>query len=253
MNSHVGKKGALWSLYERVVMVIGLGSLAAICLAWLPLAMLLHPVLPKATGQRVGRFCISQGMRLYLRILSLISFRFDLAELDQLRDAGPLIIAANHPSLLDVVMITSRLPNVFCVMKSSLMNNPLLGSAARLAGYVRNDGAFAMILNSRRTLANGSQLVVFPEGSRTQHFPVDPLMPSFAVIAQRSHTPVQTVFLEFSTPYLGKAWPLFRPPTLPLYCRARLGKRFPPPANAQAFSQELHAYFSREIQAVSTS
>jgi hypothetical protein len=58
---------------------------------------------------------------------------------------------------------------------------------------------------------------------------------------------VQTVLIEFSTPYLGKAWPLFRRPMLPLSCRIRLGKVLPPPTNIQAFTAEIEAYFRSEL------
>ena len=89
--------------------------------------------------------------------------------------------------------------------------------------------------------------MLFPEGSRTSHFPVDPMAPTLGMIARRAGVPVQTVLLDFSTAYLGKAWPLFRPPVLPLTVRARLGRRFDPPADHTAFTADLEAYFSREV------
>jgi hypothetical protein len=58
---------------------------------------------------------------------------------------------------------------------------------------------------------------------------------------------VQTLIIEFSTPYLGKAWPLWRRPVLPLSCRIRLGRRFEPPADVAAFTAELEAYFRSEM------
>lgn len=238
----------LWVVYEHVAMVIGLGSLAVMCLVWLPFAMLLHPVLSKRTGQRLGRWVISRVFRFYLGVLStLCACRFDLDELEGLQHQGPLIVAANHPSLLDAVLIVSRLPNAVCVMKASLMDNILLGSAARLARYIRNDGVMQIIRQSREELQQGGQLVIFPEGSRTSRFPLDPLPPTLGMIARRSATPVQTVFLEFSTPYLGKHWPLFRKPTLPLHCRARLGRRFAAPTDHADFSRELERYFRSEV------
>lgn len=248
MSERRPPNGPLWTLYEHVAMVIGLGSLAALCLAWLPFAMLLHPLLPRTVGQRLGRRVIMGGFHFYLRLLSgLCSCRFDLSELDTLRDQGPLIIAANHPSLLDAVLIVSRLPNVVCVMKAALMLHPLFGSAARLARYIRNDGMLQIVQQSRETLQTGAQVLIFPEGTRTKAFPLDPLTPTLGLIARRSGAPVQTVFLEFSTPYLGKAWPLFRKPTLPLHCRARLGRRFDAPTDHSAFTQTLEAYFRQEL------
>lgn len=238
----------LWRAYEIAAMGLGLGSLAILCLGWLPFALLLHPLLPRRLGQPLGRRAIAAGFRLYLRILTrFCGCRFDLAELDGLGDRGPLIVAANHPSLLDAVLIVSRLPNAVCVMKASLMDNLLFGAAARLARYIRNDAPLAMILKSREELQQGAQLVVFPEGTRTRNFPIDPCLPTIGLISGRAGVPVQTLLIEFSTPYLGKAWPLFRPPVLPLGCRIRLGRSFPPPRDFQAFARELEAYFRSEL------
>jgi 1-acyl-sn-glycerol-3-phosphate acyltransferase len=248
MNERSLRAHPLWTAYEHVAMVVGLGSLALLCLAWLPFAMLLYPLLPKHTGQRLGRWVIMRAFRFYLGLLStLCACRFDLAELDGLRKEGPLIIAANHPSLLDVVLIVSRLPNAVCVMKAGLMDKLLLGSAARLARYIRNDGVMQIIRQSREEIEQGGQLVIFPEGTRTRDFPLDPLPPTLGMIARRSGTPVQTVILDFSTPYLGKSWPMFRKPTLPLHCRARLGRRFEVPTDHVAFTRDLELYFRREI------
>lgn len=239
----------LWAIYEHVAMFIGLGALAVICAIWLPFAMVLRPLLPRRTGQTIGRWVIMAAFRLYLRLLTTFcACRFDLSELDRLRDSDRVIVAANHPSLLDAVLIVSRLPNAICVMKSGLMDNLLLGSAARLAGYVCNDGALQMLRQSREALHEGAQLVMFPEGTRTRTFPLDPLTPTLAMIARRSGAPVQAVLLEFSTPYLGKSWSLFRKPSLPLYCRARLGRRFEARSDHAEFTRELDAHFRQELR-----
>ncbi len=237
----------LWIAYEYAAMVVGLGSLAVLCLLWLPCALMLKPLLPRRIGQPLGRAMISFGFRIYLRMLALFcACRFDLAEIDRLRDQGPLIVAANHPSLLDAVMIVSRLPNAVCVMKAALMDNILFGAAARLARYIRNDAALEMILCARDELEQGAHLVIFPEGSRTLNFPFDACSQSTGLIAGRSKVAVQTLLIDFSTPYLGKTWPLLRRPTLPLRCRIRLGRRFLPPSDIQAFAAELDRYFSSE-------
>lgn len=250
MSERLSARNPLWAAYETIAMVIGLGALAAICLLWLPFAMLLHPLLPRRIGQPLGRAVISGGFRGYLTLLTwLCAARFDLSELDRLRGQGPLIVAANHPSLLDAVMIVSRLPNAVCVMKASLLDNILFGAAARLARYIRNDAPLEMILKAREELRGGAQLVIFPEGTRTVRFPVDACQSAVGLIASRAGVPVQTLLIEFSTPYLGKAWPLFRRPELPLSFRIRLGRRFPPPTDIVAFTAELEAYFHAELDA----
>ncbi len=237
----------LWSVYEHLAMVVGLSALALICLSWTPPALALCPVLPRPLGRWLGRQAIMRGFRLYVGILRLLcACRFDLSEIDALRDQGPMVIAANHPSLLDAVLIASRLPNAVCFMKADLMDNPLLGAGARLARYVRNDNLLTAVLNCRRELQQGAQVLIFPEGTRTVGYPANPLNPlsrSTALIATRAEVPVQTLIVEFSSPYLGKGWPLWRRPSLPLTCRVRLGRRFDAPHNARAFTRELEDYF----------
>ena len=66
-------------------------------------------------------------------------------------------------------------------------------------------------------------------------------------MARRAGVPVQTVFLESNSGYLGKGWGLFRKPEFPLVYRARLGRRFDVPADIAAFSAELEAYFRTEL------
>lgn len=240
--------GRLWRAYETIAMVLGLGMLGLICLVWLPFAMLLHPLLPMRWGRPLGRWLIMIGFRFYLRFLELFcACRFDLDELGALRRDEPMVLVANHPSLLDAVMILSRFPTIACVMKASLMDNLLLGAAARLARYIPNEVPLAMVLNAIEELRDGAPLLLFPEGTRTGAFPVDACTPAAGLIAARADVPVQSLLIEFSTPYLGKAWPLFRRPELPLRCRIRVGRRFPPPADAAAFARELEEYFRGEL------
>lgn len=56
--------------------------------------------------------------------------------------------------------------------------------------------------------------------------PVNPFKGGFVLIAKRASVPVQTVFLEASSPFLGKGWPLTEKPDFPLRYRLRLGERF---------------------------
>ncbi len=242
------RAGRLRTLYEYVLLYAGLGYLGAICLAWTPFAIVLHPLLPAARARRLGRRVITFVFRSYTRFLTCIgACRFDLEALDALRAEGPLILAPNHPCLLDAVMVISRLPNVACIMKAGLMDNVFLGAGARLARYIRNDSPLRMVMSANADLAAGSHLLIFPEGTRTVQSPVNPMMSSVGLIARRAKVPVQTIFIETRSPYLCKGWPLFRKPEMPVTYRVRLGKRFDPPRDVQGFMRELENYFAREL------
>jgi 1-acyl-sn-glycerol-3-phosphate acyltransferase len=239
-----------------VVLLLWLGvisvvwNLIALALLWLPAPL----------GQRIGRAGISLGYRFYWlcgRASGLM--RLDASALDMLRDEpGGLIVAANHPSMLDAMMLVARLPRGVCVMKAGLMHNPLLGAAAKLARYIPNDDPVTLIRRSTACLREGGQLVLFPEGTRTESAPINRLLPGLGRIAQRAGVPVQTVLIETDSPYLGKGWPLWRLPPLPIVFRARLGQRFcvesytppggGPRAATNALMADLDAYFRRELR-----
>ena len=237
-------------MYEYSALCLGLSFLAFLCIAWSPIAAILFWLLPEAWGRWLGRHAITAGFRLYLAVLSLIgACRFDLAALDALRGERSLIIAPNHPSLLDAVMILSRLPDLACILKASLMDNILFGAGARLARYIRNDTGHEMIKRARLDLLQGSHLLLFPEGTRTTRRPVNACKGSTGLISRHAGTPVQTVIIETDSPFLGKHWPLFRRPALPIRYRLRLGRRFDPPEDVRAFTAELERYFADELKA----
>ena len=247
--ANAAKRHLPWAVYEGVAMVIGLGSLALICLSWLPVALLLRQALPRPLGCWAGRRAIAWGFRGYLSILrTLCACRLDLKAMEDLHRQGPMVVVANHPSLLDAVLLLAHLPNAVCVMKAALMDNLLFGAAARLARYVRNDNVLGLLLRCRNELKQGAQVLLFPEGTRTRDFPVDPFLQSAGLIASRAGVPVQALIIEFSTPYLGKGWPIWRRPVLPLQVRVRLGQRFAPPQDVPRFTAELHAYFREELE-----
>ena len=233
-----------WLGLQLQLMGLGLNSLA-----WNGVALLLYPLLPRALGRRIGRAMIAYGYRMFWTIAGYSRMiRLDADVLDALRDEEGLIVVANHPSMLDAVMIVARLPRAACIMKASLAYNPFLGPGARLARYIRNDSAYGMVQCAVRDLEEGGQLVLFPEGTRTTQAPINPFHASFAIIAKRAQVPVQAVFIDTASPYLGKGWPLWRLPPLPIRFTVRLGRRFAPPEDHQALLAEVQAYFAAGVQ-----
>ncbi len=240
--------GWLWPLawlgLQLQLLMLGLMSLG-----WNGVALLLYPLLSRTAGLRIGRAMIARGYGWFWAIARRSGMvRLDAAVLDALRDECGLILVANHPSMLDAVMLVARLPRSACIMKASLMRNPLLGPGARLARYIRNDSAYGMVQHAVQDLRSGGQLVMFPEGTRTTQPPINPFHPSFTLIARHAQVPIQTVFIDTDSPYLGKGWPLWRLPPLPICFSVRLGRRFAPARDHHALRAEIEAYFAAGVQ-----
>ena len=105
------------------------GSLASV--ACVVPAVLLRGVRARLFGQKLihALFRFFAG---YLRASGLVEL--DAGELSALREGGGLIVAANHPCLLDAVLMVSQMPRAVCLMKGSLARNIIFSGTARLAG-----------------------------------------------------------------------------------------------------------------------
>lgn len=240
---HLGRE-----VYQRVLLVFGVLLFSSGSLLFTIVSMTLYPLLPRNLGTRLGRSGITWYFRgLFALLKALGIMRLDLKALDQLRGERGLLIAPNHPSLLDAALVLSRLPDLTCIMKAEIRDSPFLGGGARLARYIRNDTPGQMVRAATGELQDGHQLLVFPEGTRTRSQPINAFKGGFALIAKKSSVPIQTVFIETNSAFLSKGWPLWKKPAMPLVYRARLGRRFHVDGEVKAFVHELEDYFRSEL------
>jgi len=244
-------QGRGWTMrfwYECVVFYGLLLAFGLSSLIWSLTAALFHPFLPRRIGAPLGQIMIMAGCRYFVGLMRMTGIiKCDLGALDALRGEASLIIAPNHPSLLDAVLVISRLPRVVCTAKAELLENLFLGGSARLAGFIRNDRPTRLIRESTRRLREGRQLLIFPEGTRTRGDRVDDFKGGFALIAKRAGARVQTVFIDTNSRFLGKGWPLLRKPEFPLTYRIRLGPALTVEGDVHAFVEHLHDHYRSEL------
>jgi 1-acyl-sn-glycerol-3-phosphate acyltransferase len=119
----------------------------------------------------------------------------------------------------------------------------------RMAGFIRNDTPIKLTKLAIDKLREGQQLLLFPEGTRTTAWPVNPFRGGFALMAKMAGVPVQTVFIETNSPFLNKGWPLLKKPDMPLEYRVRLGQRFEVDGDVKQFVGKLEGYFRDELSA----
>ena len=240
----------LRKLYEFAAFYFCAGVFAFSVLVSGVLGRILYPFLSRRQGARAGRYILHWTCKIVVGSMNYCGIvKFDLTALDTLDPEESLIIAPNHPGLLDAVLIMSRLTNVVCIMKASLRENIFLGGGTRLARYIDNDSAGDMVRDSVAELQAGCQLLVFPEGTRTTIKPVNPFKSGFALIGLKANVALQTVFIDTNSDFLGKHWPGLRKPEFPLVYTLRLGKRFDMVGERKELVGEIETYFREQLSA----
>lgn len=241
---------SLRAAYEYCIFYSLIAAFGIISLLWSLSAAVLYGLLPRRLGASVGQFAVMAGFRVFVALMKTSGvIDCDLSALDELSGQSPLVLAPNHPSLLDAVLILSRVPHVVCATKAKIWRNPLLGGGARLAGFIRNDAPTSLIRQAIRQLRAGRHLLIFPEGTRTHGQPIGAFKGGFALIAKRAGATVQTVLIESNSGFLGKDWPLYRKPAFPVVYRVRLGQRFAIEGDLRETLREMQDYYRKELGA----
>ena len=173
--------------------------------------------------------------------------------LEKLNRRG-LLVLANHPTLIDVVLLVALIPNANCIVKSRLLNNPAMRGLIGLAGYITNDRGGNLLDQAASSLAAGDVLVAFPEGTRSREGSLLHLQRGAANVAVRCQVPVTPVVIHCSPPTLSKEHKWYHIPERPfvmsfsvkddiaitpyLDCPAPLGSRRLTSTLEQLFSEE---------------
>lgn len=179
--------------------------------------ILLAPLLPGDRQKRVLH-AIHHIFRGYLWMLQHLGMLTLILEgQDVLRQSRGKIVIANHPSLLDVVLLMAIIPDCQCIVKFQLWNHWFLGRLMRSAGFIRNDLDPERLVDvCQAALTQGRSLIIFPEGTRSVPGCPVHFHRGFANIATLTGAPVQTVLIRCTPPILYKGEPLCRvPPSRP--------------------------------------
>lgn len=148
-------------------------SFVLFALGTLSLSLLLTPLIsllpwPEVRRRHLVRRSVQRWSWFYVRImraLGLLSFQFE--GVDKLNQHGILVVA-NHPTLLDAVLLMSVMPNATFIVKASMAYNPVTRWMVALAGYIpNNEEGTKLVERAAHALLAGETLMVFPEGTRS--------------------------------------------------------------------------------------
>jgi 1-acyl-sn-glycerol-3-phosphate acyltransferase len=186
---------------------------------------------------------------LLARFLLHLLFGYRTEGAEKVPEKGPVILAANHLSILDPIAIGAGIKRpVSFLARADVFRLPVLSwLLPRLYAIPveRGTGDLSAIKGAIRALERGMAFGIFPEGTRSRSGRLQPFKTGVAAIAFRTGSPVVPVAVVGSE----KAWPvgrkLFR---LRRPIRVVYGDPIPVPRKTKVSHQELEN-LTREIEA----
>jgi 1-acyl-sn-glycerol-3-phosphate acyltransferase len=186
-------------------------GIAAVVMSVVWFGALLVVVPSQPRRQRLARDGVRWSFRAFLRFMELVGvvrLDIDRAGLARLGAAGRCVIVANHPTLLDAMILLAHVRGAGCVVKHRLWSNPFLSAAIRASNYIPNRDSEQLLRDCAEALARNEPLIVFPEATRS--VPGEPLrlQRGAATVALDSDVALEIVHFSCEPVFLSKtqAW-----------------------------------------------
>lgn len=187
----------------------------------------------------------------YLRFTGVLSVTYH--GLERLGRPGQVILA-NHPSLLDVVLLFSQKPELNCIVKADLLNNPSMRSSILACGFIPNTEDENLLDKIDRVLLN-EPLLIFPEGTRTGMDGKVVLNRGAVSVGLRSGKVITPVVIKMTPPSLKKGQPWYKIASHKMCYEIIVGEDIdvsallaekPIPVVSRRLKSELEAYFNQK-------
>ena len=114
---------------------------------------------------------------------------------ERLAGSGPRLVVANHPTLIDVILLLARLSQADCIVKTAARRNPFMRRIVARAGYLANDDGDALVESCADRIAQGRSVLLFPEGTRSPRGGLHRFQRGAAHIALKSGCPIVPVVI----------------------------------------------------------
>lgn len=190
-------------------------------LAWLVLPVVRLGCRTELERIRRCQHLVSRGWRLFLDVARRHDlFNHDPRTTFASRPDGPVVVVANHPTLLDVTAIIAAWPELVCVAGGRYFRSPMVGRLLRDCGHIdAGDGGSmaggAVIQKALERIEQGFSVLIFPEGTRSPVGALRRFRRGAFEIARRARVPVLPLVITCTPPTLMRGVPWYALPPRP--------------------------------------
>jgi len=162
------------------------------------------------TTHKVARICAKC-------ILAASNIKVTVKGLSNLNRTGSYIYMPNHVSNFDIPVLQAYLPVQFrWLAKTELFKIPIFGYAMKRAGYISinrfdRKSAIQSLNKAAEIIRNGTSVIIFPEGTRSQNQHIQSFKKGGFVLAIDSGVPIIPVIIHGTWTIMQKKQILVRP------------------------------------------
>lgn len=185
---------------------------------------------------------------------------YEVEGLEKLQQSQQELVIANHPTLIDVVVLIGLMERANCVVKQTLWSNPFTKGPVQNAGYILNAGSEQFIQDcvSKLQQDHAASLLIFPEGTRTaKGEQLNDFQRGAANIALRAGVPIRPVLITCTPSTLTKNEKWYHIPDRPFHIQVKvldairvedvLDDVTVNPKNVRQLNQQLQWFFNQEL------
>lgn len=215
------------------------------------------PKLRQQRAQKVIKHSFN-GFTQMLNQLGLMTYQVD--GLEKLQQSRQELVIANHPTLIDVVVLIGLMQQANCVVKQKLWSNPFTRGPVQSAGYILNAGSEQFIRDcvDRLQQDQAASLLIFPEGTRTeQGLVLNAFHRGAANIALRANVPIRPVLIRCTPSTLTKNEKWYQIPSKPFHLQISVMDAIQisdvltdlsvTPRHVRQLNQRLQEFFTQEL------
>ncbi len=238
-------------------LTFGLGALVVAAIVW---SLRLLPRRTDARREVQAQRVVHGAFRLFAWWMATLGLlRVSWIGAERLQGSAPRLIVANHPTLIDVVLLLARLAQADCIVKTAARRNPFMRSIVTGAGYLANDHGDALVDACADRIGSGRSLVLFPEGTRSPRSGLRRFQRGAAHIALKSGCPIVPVVITCRPPTLLKGQPWHDVPDRAARFVLRVGEPIDParyleaettlPVAARRLTADLQTLYEQRLSA----